>query len=215
MSLQTRTLTAAALGVALVVSVSATAQDRQDAPHQGMRYAQAPAPAAGTQPGGSGMWLMDGTTGPMGEMSPTDMDRMRQMMQRMGAGRGGAGMPPRMMRAFDRIEGQLAYFRAELRITEAQTPLWNAFADAARTQVRTLRQAFEQAMQSAGQPASAPAHMERHITAWRAMLNAAQAMNAAMMPLYSALSDEQKRTADELVREHMRDHMGGMGRSGP
>ena len=33
-----------------------------------------------------------------------------------------------------------------------------------------------------------------------------RAVAAAMGPLYAALSDEQKRTADELLAEHLRGH---------
>jgi hypothetical protein len=74
-----------------------------------------------------------------------DMGQMMQMMERMMAMRQG-GMSPGTMRAFDRIEGQLAYLRTALRVTDAQMPQWNAFADAVRAQSGRLRQAYAQAM---------------------------------------------------------------------
>jgi hypothetical protein len=139
-------------------------------------------------PGGMGMQGMAG-----GEMG--------QMMQRMMAMHRGAGA----MRPFQRIEGRLAYVRAELRITEAQAPQWNAFADTVRSQAETLRQAHAQAMQAraGGQAASAPELLDRRVALLAARLDAMRVIAAAARPLYDALSDEQKRTADELMTEYM------------
>ena len=44
------------------------------------------------------------------------------------------------MAAIDHIEGRIAFLRAELNITEAQTTAWNAFADALRTNAKKLAQ---------------------------------------------------------------------------
>jgi hypothetical protein len=123
------------------------------------------------------MGMMPGQGGQPGMMGG-DMGQMMQMMQRMMAMRQG-GMSPGAMQAFDRIEGQLAYFRTELRVADAQMPQWNAFADAVRTQSRTLRQAYMQAMQSAGQPTPAPAELERRAALLRAQLDATQAIAPA------------------------------------
>ncbi len=169
-------------------------QGRPATPGMGMT------PGQGGQPG---MGMMPGQGGQPGMMGG-DMGQMMQMMQRMMAMRQG-GMSPGAMRAFDRIEGQLAYFRTELRVTDAQMPQWNAFADAVRAQAGRLRQAYMQAMQSAGQPASAPAQLERRAALLRAQLDTTEAMTTATAALYAVLSDEQKRLADELMAEHLRD----------
>lgn len=129
---------------------------------------------------------------------------MGQMMQRMMAMRQ-AGMAPGAARAFDRIEGQLAYFRTELGVTEAQTPQWNAFAEVVRAQTGKLREAHMQGMASAAQPASAPAQLERRAELLRAQLDATEAVAAAVSTLYATLGDEQKRTADALMAEHLQD----------
>lgn len=152
-------------------------------------------PGAGMRPGGAqGMMMM-----PQG-----DMQRMMQMMQGMHGMMMG-GMPgPGAMRHFERIEGQLAFFRTELRINDAQAPQWNAFAEVIRAQAGRLRQAMAQGMAAAGQPATAPHLMERHAAALAAQLEATRAVSAALGPLYASLSDEQKRTADELMAEHLR-----------
>jgi hypothetical protein len=138
-----------------------------------------------------------------------DMGRMmQQMMQsRMAA----ASMQP-----FRRIEGQLAFFRAELRITDSQVPQWNAFADAVRTQGDGLRQATQQALGTTTAPGTgtgpgtAPQQMERRIALLAAHHQAMRTVAAAATPLYAALSEEQRRTADELMAEHLRGMRMGM-----
>ena len=93
----------------------------------------------------------------------------------------------------------------ELRITDAQRQQWEAFADAIRAYAEKLRQVYAQAAQAAGQPAPAPAQLERRIAALSVLPETTRAVAAAMGPLYAALSDEQKRTADELLAEHLQD----------
>ena len=66
-------------------------------------------------------------------------------------------------------------------------------------------------MQVAGQPATAPAQMERRIAALSLLSETIRAVATAMGPLYAALSDEQERTADELLAERSQD----MRRRGP
>jgi hypothetical protein len=133
-----------------------------------------------------------------------DMGRMmQQMMQRR--------MAAATMQPFRRIEGQLAFFRAELRIIDGQVPQWNAFADAVRAQSDKLRQAMQQAMGGTTSPGTAPQQMERRIALLSAHLEAMRAVSAAATPFYAALSEEQRRTADELMAEHLRGMRMGMG----
>jgi hypothetical protein len=134
-----------------------------------------------------------------------DMGRMMQMMQRMMASHGMIGGSS-TMRPLQRIEGQLAYYQTELRIAEAQTPQWNAFADAIRAAAEKLRPIHPWAMQTtAEQSATAPTQLERRIATLSVLLETTRAIAAAMRPLYTALSEEQKRTADELLGEHLLD----------
>ena len=142
-----------------------------------------------------------GMMGPGGGMMGGDMGRMMQpMMQQMMQGR----MAASDMRLFRRIEGQLAYFRAELRITDAQVQPWNAFADTVRAQAERLRQATQQMMTSAAEPGPVPQQMEGRIALLSAHLEAMRAVAAAATPLYAALSEEQRQIADELMAEHFR-----------
>lgn len=220
MAMQSSTVRAALAATALVVlagpvaAQSARSDQNQSPHHPSGTVAQASpgTPPMGQAPrGGSGMgsqgMLMQGMGGQGMPTDSGDMGQMMQMMQRMMAMRAGAGM----MRHLDRIDAHLAYARAALHITDAQAPQWNAFAEAAREAAQGLRQALAPTVQAAGQPLSAPEQLERHAGLLSAQLEATRAMVRAAKPLYDALSDEQKRTANELMTDHLRDmRMRGM-----
>jgi hypothetical protein len=142
------------------------------------------------QPGGQGM--MGG-----------DMAQMMTMMQMM---QGGTMMPmgmgPRGGEPFRHIEGQIAFYKAELKISDAQASQWNAFADALRTNADHLRQVMTKAREVQG-AVTAPEQMERRMVMLTELRDAMQTMLAAAKPLYAALSDEQKKVADELMAEHL------------
>ncbi|SHK21667.1 LTXXQ motif family protein [Roseomonas rosea] len=133
-----------------------------------------------------------------GDMQPMMMQMMRRMMAGQGA-IGGSGPT----RPFQRVEGELAYFRAELRITDAQVPQWNTLAEAIRGAVGQLRRAFGEATPASQRPVPAIAQLERRIALLSVQLDTARVVAAAAGPLYAALSDEQKLMADELMAEHL------------
>ncbi len=136
-----------------------------------------------------------------GGMGGQGMDMM-QMMQRMMAMQGMHG--PSAMQAFQRLDGQLAYVQAELRLTDAQRPAWDAFATAFRDASGKLRQAYAPPARQAGQRPTASELLDRRIAQLSAQLEATRTVSAAARPLYAALTSPQKRSADELVAEHMR-----------
>jgi hypothetical protein len=173
-------------------------------PHHPEAPAGSPQPAPPAAQRGAPMPAMGG---PGGGMMGGDMGRMMQpMMQQMMQGR----MAAAAMQPFRRSEGQLAYVRAELRITDAQAQPWNTFADAVRAQAERFRQATQQAMTGATEPGPAPQQIERRVALLAAHLEAMRAVAAAATPLYAALSEEQRRTADELMSEHLRGMRMGM-----
>ena len=94
---------------------------------------------------GGMMGQQDGQPGMMGNMGQM-MPMMRQMM--MGQ-QGGMGMP------FEHVEGRIAFLKAELKITDAQAPQWNAFADTLRSNAKAHR-ATHQQMTTDGMPSSWP-----------------------------------------------------------
>ncbi|WP_237216518.1 Spy/CpxP family protein refolding chaperone [Falsiroseomonas oryziterrae] len=199
-SITVAALLAAGLGGAPLGRAQAPAGPHDDTHHPDETPPPpAPAPARPTPGMGMGMGMgMAGPGGMRGGMPGGEMDRMMQMM-RMAQERGGAAdMHLR------RIEGLLGYVRAELRITEAQAAQWTAFADAVRAQSQGLRAAMRTAMVEDPRPAPAPQQMARRIAFLSAMLEAMRGVAAAAGPLYAVLSEEQRRTADELMAEHVR-----------
>ena len=207
--MNTRTLTLSAVafaaGIAMASAQPAPGQDPHH-PDTGAGAAQAqpvaptPQRPATRGPMQSGMPMQPGV---QGMMMGGDMAQMMTMMQMMQSGMMPMGMGPRGGRdPFQHIEGQIAFYKAELKITDAQAPQWNAFADAMRGNAANLRQTMMQARESQA-TISAPEQMERRIATLDAMRDAMQAMLAAAKPLYAVLSDDQKKTADELMAEHM------------
>ncbi len=90
------------------------------------------------------------------------------------------------------VEGRIAFLKAELKITDAQQPLWNAVADAMRNHTKSMATISGE---STGTLPERIAALEK-VTAAR--LNAVHKLKAAVTPLYAALTDEQKKVADEL-----------------
>ena len=152
-----------------------------------------PAPVPG-QPGTAGMPMnMMGTNMSM-------MGMMDMMMRLTGSRMGG-------MATIDRVEGRIAFLRTELKITDAQAPAWNAFADALRTNAKKLGEVRTSMMAqpSAGQR-QAPTMVDRLELQERwlvARLDGTRTIKVAFTNLSAALSDDQKKTANELLAPHM------------
>lgn len=127
----------------------------------------------------------------------------------MGMGSGGpgpmAGQPgaTAMPGMFRHTEGILAFYKAELRITEAQASAWNGFADAVRAGSKTMREGMQRAAAQRG-PGTVPEQLERRVALLTANLDAAKAVSNAARTLYAALSADQRKLADEFMSEHMR-----------
>ena len=105
----------------------------------------------------------------------------------------------------EHVEGRIAFLKTELKITDAQQPLWNAVADAMRANAKEMTDMMPM-MQSMMQPSGTLpekgtlteklAAREKMMTAH---LDALRKLKAAVEPLYAALNDDQKKTADELM----------------
>jgi hypothetical protein len=123
-----------------------------------------------------------------GDMMGGDTTRMMQMMSMMHE---------KLSHAGDRV----AALRADLKITEAQMPAWNKFADALLAAAKSMEESMEgmhkQMMQSGG-TASLPQKLEHHAKMAAGHLASLQAIKAALDPLYASFSDEQKKLADGL-----------------
>jgi len=116
-------------------------------------------------------------------------------MMRMMMGRDGMSMMGAMAR---HVEGRLAFLKTELKITDAQLPLWNAVADAMRANAKTMGD-MAGGMMGGSQAGMLPEKLAMREKMMTAHLEALRKFKAAVDPLYAALGDEQKKTADELL----------------
>jgi hypothetical protein len=121
----------------------------------------------------------------------------------------GDGMPMTMMSmmgaphhammgaTLDHIEGRIAFLDAELKITDAQRPLWRAFADVMRSEAREAGAHGGAMPNAAAEPALQRLNHEAHRLTAR--LDAVHRLRAAVEPLYAALDADQKRAFDALT----------------
>jgi hypothetical protein len=127
----------------------------------------------------------------------------------MGPGMMGSGVGPSMMGMSgaaeamcsamgSHIEGRLAYIKAELKVTDAQDALWNAYAVAARDNAKTMIARCSTMMGKRDSQVSLPDRLDQNEQLMAAQLDAMRAMDKALKPFYAALSDGQKKTADQL-----------------
>ena len=120
---------------------------------------------------------------------------MPMSMMRIMMGRDGVAMMGAMAR---HVEGRLAFLKTELKITDAQLPLWNAVADAMRANAKTMSD-MAGGMMGGSETATLPDKLAMREKMMTAHLEALRKFKAAADPLYAALGDEQKKTADELL----------------
>jgi len=181
-----------------------------DEHHPPATTAQAPPPAAPApqrqqpmQPGGMGMGPGGGAMG--GMMGQPGMMPMTGMMGPSG-GMMGRGMGPMMMQDHDmtqHVEGRIAFLRAELKITQVQAGQWNDFAEALRNNAKTLANARPQPTQDGASPPTLSQRLDQQERFLQARLAGLSGIKAAFEHLYTTLSAEQKKVADELVPPHV------------
>jgi hypothetical protein len=162
-------------------------------------------PAEAQQYYGGGRGMMGPGMMGQGMMScPMCGDRAGGGMGRMGMMSGQAG----------HVEGRIAFLKTELKITDVQLPLWNAVADAMREDAKSIEAAPRGAMATMSQPATLPERLAAVENALAARLDSLRKLKTAVDPLYAALSDERKKTADELTTGPMGGGMMGGGMMG-
>lgn len=135
----------------------------------------------------------------------------------------------------DRIDGRIAFLKAELKITPAQQGAWDGFEKVLRQQAadrkaagekmraewQAKRAAFKQQADDAkakGTTAPTPTRpsaierMERQQAFMKARIDSQSKVLDALKPLYASFSPEQKQTADQLLGGF---HGRGHGHGGP
>jgi hypothetical protein len=216
----------ATAGLALLLAASGTAY-AEDTHHANQPGTRATPAAPGMFQPGMPMSGMQGQAGMMAMMSMMSQAGMTPMMAMMGPNgmmtfgmMDSQGQPAIMMSGLpdqfagmpgmtgsfaDHIDGRIAYLKAELKITEAQAPLWTAYADELRksaAQVGRPGVAATGRMMLSGDLRTRLASQEQWL---RDRLDRLHQEGPPLLALYAALSDEQKRTADQLLAS------GGMG----
>ena len=148
-------------------------------------------------PGGA---AVPATGGAPGMMMQGDM--MKGMMRRQAMSQADMAMPGVAMG--DRIEGRLAFLRAELKITDAQTAHWNHLAQALRDNARKLGELRATIRQRSGDtPPTLPQRLEAQEEWFSARLEGMREIKTALSHLHASLSDEQKATGEQLLPSHL------------
>ncbi len=176
---QRKTCLSLALALALAATGALAADAEHDQHHPG---ATPPAAAATPTPAIPGM--------PTGSMpgASAGMPMMSMMQQMMTGQNGMAG----------HTEGRIAFLRVELKITDAQQPLWNAVADAMRANAKGMAD-MPNGMPMMGSTATLPDKLAINEKMMAAHLDALRKLRTAVEPLYAAFNADQKKTADELM----------------
>jgi hypothetical protein len=109
----------------------------------------------------------------------------------------------------ERIDGRLAFLKAELKITDAQTPAWNKLADALRKSAASRAERMRGKWSGHDTAKSLVERLDAHEQYMSARLEEIKHIKASWSELYQGLSDSQKKEADEIVLPMM--GLGGPG----
>jgi hypothetical protein len=101
-------------------------------------------------------------------------------------------------RALMFTEGRVAFLKAELGITDGQKAVWDAYADAIKNNLQSM-QGMHLMMKTVFEAKTPVERLDAHVGAMESRLTALKAVKPALATLYAALTDEQKKKADELL----------------
>jgi hypothetical protein len=113
-----------------------------------------------------------------------------------------------------RADQHLTQLKANLKLTAAQEPLWQAFADKVKAEAGKGMEAMRANAQDLS--LSAPDRMAQRTALMKERVATMESVNASFKQLYDSLTPEQKRVADiHAARMGQGGHRGHMGRGGP
>jgi LTXXQ motif family protein len=124
---------------------------------------------------------------------------MMQMMQMMSAMHGQA--PAGGIDLTERVEGRIAFLRAELAINDEQADEWDAFANALRKYSDLLKTARVSAPD--GMTPGLAGSLDQRERQLAAELEGVRAVKAALGPLLGVLTGAQRNAADKLLPMNM------------
>jgi hypothetical protein len=108
--------------------------------------------------------------------------------------------------AEERVEARIKELHAQLRITPAEEPQWNEFAQAMRENARDMDQVFMQRAQQFP-TMNAVQNMQSYEQIAEQHAQRVQKLVPAFEKLYDAMPDQQKRLADQVFRANAEKHM--------
>ena len=191
-----------AAAFATALALPAAAEDAHHPPADAAKPPAAqPAQPRAAQPAAPG--------GMMGGMMQMMHQMMSGMMQDRGGmhrmrmmGMGGTGMMAQMRgrmagRAIERVEGHIAFLKAEIKITPAQEKAWDDYSAALRANAKQLNELAAELAKApaAASPVDRIAQQEKTLAA---RLEIARRTKPALAALYATLAEEQKKTFGEL-----------------
>jgi protein CpxP len=111
-------------------------------------------------------------------------------------------------RPSERVEARLAYVKTALKISDAQQPQWDAYAQLVRENAQQMDQRFEARRSgapahAAGQRPNAIERLERAQSLHAAAVTRLNELLAVEKPLYAALSPEQQKVADAVLNRRL------------
>ena len=95
-------------------------------------------------------------------------------------------------------EGRIAFLKAELAITDVQKPVWDAYAEAIKRNLQSM-QGMWQTMKAVFDAKTPVERLDAHINAMDSRVAALKEIKPALEKLYSALTADQKKKADEFL----------------
>jgi hypothetical protein len=110
----------------------------------------------------------------------------------------GKGMKHGMMHSVPMMEARLAYIKADLEITDAQSAVWDAYANGMRARHGAM-ESVHAGMMTAKENGNVLDRMDARTKALETMADSLKALKPVTEALYAALSDEQKKKADQLL----------------
>ena len=95
-------------------------------------------------------------------------------------------------------EGRIAFLKAELTISDAQKAVWGAYAASLKKNLQGM-QAMRQTMMNVMEAKTPVERLDAHIAAMDGRLGSLKEVKPALTALYVALSEEQKKKADQIL----------------
>ena len=118
-----------------------------------------------------------------------------------------AGRPVAGKSAEERVENRIKELHAQLRITPAEEPQWNQFAEVMRENAREIDQALTQRAQQFS-TMNAVQNLQSYGQLAEAHAQRVEKLVPAFENLYNAMPEQQKQLADQVFRGNAEKHIG-------